>query len=88
MASLYIVAGLVACLVVYLGLVQRAMLSAPPDAVNLTQKRWTKEHMQRRLEEIKSTPIDVKKSLPPKTGRRYIVVGGSGKPSSGLLANL
>ena len=86
MANLYIIGGLLACLVIYLGLVQRAMLSAPPEAINLTQKRWTKKQMQDRLKEIKSAPIDVKKSLPPKTGRRYIVVGGSGKPTFGCSA--
>lgn len=86
MANLYIIVGLLGCLVIYLGLVQRAMLSAPPDAINLTQKRWTKKQMQDRLEEITSAPIDVKKSLPPKTGRRYVVVGGSGELTFGRSA--
>ena len=88
MASLYVIVGLLVCLVIYLGLVQRAMLSAPPDAINLTQKRWTTKQMQERLKELESAPIDVKKSLPPKTGRRYIVVGGSGKPTFGHSINL
>lgn len=60
--------------------VNRTMNTVPPEALKLSPEsnRWTKEHMRETYERVKKNPIDIKKHLPPKLDRRYIVVGGSG----------
>ncbi|OBZ78064.1 3beta-hydroxysteroid-dehydrogenase/decarboxylase isoform 2 [Grifola frondosa] len=51
----------------------------PPQATALSPSRWTAEAIQRTAKELdQSPPALLSDELPPKTGRRYIVVGGAG----------
>lgn len=77
MAVLYTLSGLLVCLVAYIAHLQRSF-NPPSEAVKIAQKRWTVDSIRKRYDEIKDNFTDVKPSLPPKTGRRYVVVGGSG----------
>ena len=52
----------------------------PPEAVALSPKRWTSEDVKRTASSAALTSPSASlfspEELPPKTGRRYIVVGG------------
>ena len=60
--------------------VNRTMRTVPPTALKLSpnSNRWSKEYIRETYERVKKNPVDIKKHLPPKLDRRYIVVGGSG----------
>lgn len=62
----------------YLWHVNRALSGTPDDVASLAGKPYTKEFVRETYERIKKEPIDFKKALPPKTGRRYIITGGTG----------
>lgn len=79
MAVLLYIAGFVVALVAYLWQCDRAISTTHPEAAKLVQKRWTKEQVLEAYKKAESDPIDVRKFLPPKLGRRYIVTGGSGQ---------
>lgn len=49
----------------------------PEDAAALSQ-RWTDEEILDVYTKLQASPVDIPSKLPPKTGRRYIVVGGAG----------
>lgn len=66
-------------LAAYLLHVNHAMAKAPEEALLLSPHRWTVDEVKEAYEEAARNPIDVRASLPPKLGRRYIVVGGSGE---------
>ena len=66
-------------IVAYLWHVNRAMDETPPEALRLCPKRWTPEELKEAYERYEKEPTDVGKYLPQRTGRRYIVVGGSGE---------
>lgn len=80
MAVLLIVAGVVvALLAAYLWQCEQAISTTHPEAAKLASKRWTKEEVQEAYRRAENDPIDVRKFLPKKLGRRYVVTGGSGK---------
>jgi hypothetical protein len=54
------------------------MLSQPAEALALAPHRWTDEEIKAAFKQHCESPLDVKPLLPPKTGNRYIVVGGNG----------
>lgn len=60
--------------------VNRTMRTVPPAALKLSpsSNRWSKEYIRETYERVKKNPVDIKKHLPPRLDRRYIVVGGSG----------
>jgi len=60
----------------YLIHVNVALSGVPGEAKALSPSRFTKEAIFDTYRRLLKKPIKVK--LPPKTGRRYIVVGGSG----------
>ncbi|KAK3388840.1 hypothetical protein B0T20DRAFT_86705 [Sordaria brevicollis] len=70
--------------------VNRTMNTVPPEALKLSPEsnRWSKEHMRETYERVKKNPIDIKKHIPPKLDRRYIVVGGSGLVGGDIVAHL
>ena len=70
--------------------VNRTMNTVPPEALKVSpnSNRWTKEQMRETYERVKKNPIDIKKHLPPRLDRRYIVVGGSGQFSFHKLQSL
>lgn len=83
MAAVVAAIGLSAILAIaWLLRINAAMLSVPEDARRASPHRWTKQQIRDTYEQVKQKPIDFVKHLPPRLGRRYIVVGGSGKPHS------
>ena len=63
---------------IYLNHVNKAMYNVPEEARRQSPHRWTVDQIKAAYKKAVQSPIDVTKSLPPKQGRRYIVVGGSG----------
>ncbi|KAF2755131.1 NAD(P)-binding protein [Pseudovirgaria hyperparasitica] len=54
------------------------MNTTPPEILPLSPNRVTRKEILEAYERVKKSPIDVRKFIPPATGRRYIIVGGSG----------
>lgn len=65
----------------YVRFLNRSFVEAPPEAIGLVQERWTQEQIRAAYKKAQESPTDVKPFLRPKTGRRYIVVGGAGNPT-------
>lgn len=68
-----------AALVLYLWHTNRAISTRPEEASKVTQKLWTSQQIKKAYDKVKSSPVNIEPYLFSKTGRRYIVVGGSGK---------
>lgn len=79
MALLYLAVSFVIAAVLYLYHVNRSMVELPEEARLLSPRRWTADEIKAAYKKNIDNPIDVSKSLPPKQGRRYIIVGGSGE---------
>lgn len=60
----------------YLFHVNCSLTSTPSEVHNISPTRFDKITIKRNYERLLKNPISV--DLPPKTGRRYIVVGGAG----------
>ena len=73
-----ILLGLSFVAVLYAWRLNSLIVSQPREALGLSQKRWTDTEIQAAFREYNDSPLDVKPFLPPKTGNRYIVVGGNG----------
>jgi nucleoside-diphosphate-sugar epimerase len=54
----------------------RALKSSPASAIAFSKERWTPENCRVAAEQLSNAPLSVADQIPPKTGRRYIVVGG------------
>lgn len=52
------------------------IMRLPPEAATFSPKRWTEEDAKQGAKAIREKPVTIDGVLPPKTGRRYIVVGG------------
>ena len=65
--------------VLYLRHVDHAIAVPPPEAIALSPQRWSQEAIAQAAKEMEQFPLSAVPHLPPKTGRRYIVVGGSGE---------
>ena len=64
-------------LVLYIFWNDRRLIQIPPRALYLSPKRHTAVDVHAEAERLASSPpIDDTDKIPPKTGRRYIVVGG------------
>lgn len=64
-------------LAVYIRVNDARLGSIPEDALIFSPKRCTPETIRSTAAAIaKAPPISLRGQLPPKTGRRYIVVGG------------
>ncbi|ESK96342.1 3-beta hydroxysteroid dehydrogenase isomerase family [Moniliophthora roreri MCA 2997] len=75
--------GIVLTLAIYINLNDRAIVQIPQEALAFIQERWTKDDLERvvkHLEGSGTNSLAEKKraQMPPKTGRRYIITGGSG----------
>jgi hypothetical protein len=64
----------------YLHINDKRLSRIPDDALALSAKRCTPENVRSLTAELAESPISSKEQLPPKTGRRYIVVGGVRSP--------
>lgn len=57
----------------------RKLLQLPAEAEAASPKRWTEKEVRRTADALADSPPSLLAGkLPPKTGRRYIVVGGAG----------
>ncbi|KAL4751872.1 hypothetical protein BDW72DRAFT_82436 [Aspergillus terricola var. indicus] len=72
----------------YLNHVNNALYNVPEEARRLSPHRWTADQIKAAYKKAVQSPIDVTKSLPPKQGRRYIVVGGSGLVGNWIISHL
>lgn len=80
-------AGLPLALFLYVRANDAKIATMHPDAVALSPHRWTPEEIKRTAEELEarygaSPSLLTPEELPPKTGRRYIVIGGVSVSSS------
>lgn len=82
MAILLYIAGFTAALIAYLWQCNRAISTTHPEAAKLCQKPWTEQQVKEAYRRAESDPIDVRKVLAPKQGRRYVVTGGAGEFST------
>ncbi|KAF8067715.1 3-beta hydroxysteroid dehydrogenase/isomerase family-domain-containing protein [Lyophyllum atratum] len=80
---------LLAALSLYVRLNNRRLTRLPEEVVALSPQRLTPESVRERAGHLaKSPPITIKEQLPPRTGRRYIVVGGGGFLGGWIVASL
>jgi hypothetical protein len=64
-------------LALYLHINDKRLTRVPEDALIFSSKRCTPETTRALADQLhKSPPISSQAQLPPKTGRRYIIVGG------------
>ncbi|EPQ53633.1 NAD P-binding protein [Gloeophyllum trabeum ATCC 11539] len=84
-----IVSGvLVALLVIYIKQNDRKLMQLPPEAASFNPKRMTAESSREAAERLANQPKLIEDYLPPKTGRRYIVVGGAGFLGGWIVVHL
>ncbi|KAF8994047.1 hypothetical protein BDQ17DRAFT_1331334 [Cyathus striatus] len=86
--SFVVVAASVALLVLYIKFNDARLRSIPEDALSFSPMRCTPEHVRRTARRLAASPISLRDQLPPKTGRRYIIVGGGGFLGSWIAALL
>lgn len=64
-------------LYLYVRFNDNALGSIPARALAFSPKRWTPDDVSALAKQLRSQQaIDITAQIPPKTGRRYIVVGG------------
>ena len=69
--------SLILLLVLYIYWNDRRLIRIPPRALYFSPKRHTAVDIHAEAERLATSPsIDDTEKIPPKTGRRYIVVGG------------
>lgn len=77
MASLlWILLSILSFCYFYLRHNDKRLSTTPNRAIALSSKRWTTHDVQMSYKALRESPITVSEHLPPKTGRRYIVIGG------------
>lgn len=70
----------------YLWHVNRALNGTPKHIEELAVKPFTKDEITRAYDDVKKNGLGFEKALPPKTGRRYVVTGGTGTNPLALLS--
>ncbi|KAJ6590663.1 hypothetical protein DFH09DRAFT_1423573 [Mycena vulgaris] len=80
MAWLWVVAPLLipVLLYLYVQLNDRRLTDVPESALFFSPARVTPEDVHETAARLRESPISIADQIPPKTGRRYIVVGGAG----------
>ncbi|KAJ7757009.1 3-beta hydroxysteroid dehydrogenase/isomerase family-domain-containing protein [Mycena metata] len=68
----------VVLLFLYIRLNDSRLTRIPDGALAFSPTRCTTEEIQTTAARLQATPISIVDQIPPKTGRRYIVVGGAG----------
>ncbi|KAJ7770456.1 3-beta hydroxysteroid dehydrogenase/isomerase family-domain-containing protein [Mycena metata] len=65
--------------VLYIRINDRHLKAIPPNVLPFSPTRCTPESVRKTASRLRdSQPISIAEQIPPKTGRRYIVVGGAG----------
>ncbi|KAJ7152589.1 3-beta hydroxysteroid dehydrogenase/isomerase family-domain-containing protein [Mycena crocata] len=67
-----------ALLYLYTRLNDRRLTYIPKSALSFSPARCTPEDVQKTAARLAKSPISISDQIPPKTGRRYIVIGGAG----------
>ncbi|KAF7366629.1 3-beta hydroxysteroid dehydrogenase isomerase family [Mycena sanguinolenta] len=68
----------IALLALYIRLNDHRLTAIPARALAVSPTRCTPEDVHRDAEKFLQEPVSITDQIPPKTGRRYIVVGGAG----------
>ncbi|KAF1815941.1 putative 3-beta hydroxysteroid dehydrogenase/isomerase family protein [Eremomyces bilateralis CBS 781.70] len=79
---------LLTILFIYLLRVNRALSSLPDEARKLSPHRFTSTEIRECARRLEGRTLDLKDHLPPRTGRRYVVTGGSGFVGGWILRHL
>ena len=79
-----IILGLMVLLATYLWHASRALYYPGPEAAKMASPLWTRDEILQAYEKAERSPRDIT-PLPQKQGRRYIIVGGSGKDMKTFL---
>ncbi|KAJ3515634.1 hypothetical protein NLJ89_g1630 [Agrocybe chaxingu] len=66
----------------------KVMTTVPPDALALSPHRWTVPEIRERAAQVTKQPLNTLPHLPPATGRRYVVIGGSGFVGGRIVLHL
>lgn len=66
----------VALLVLYIRSNDQRLTSIPESVLAVSPTRCTPEDVRLTAAKLQKSPISIGDQIPPKTGRRYIVVGG------------
>lgn len=67
--------------VIYILLNDAKLTRTPPEALAISPERWTPEEVKQQHAAMVDGPASLfEGKLPPKTGRRYIVIGGVSVP--------
>ncbi|KAJ7625003.1 hypothetical protein DFH06DRAFT_1229551 [Mycena polygramma] len=69
---------LVALLILYVRLNDRRLTNIPASVLAFSPTRYTLQDIHETSARLQQSPISITDQIPPKTGRRYIVVGGAG----------
>ncbi|KDQ60162.1 hypothetical protein JAAARDRAFT_152710 [Jaapia argillacea MUCL 33604] len=80
-AVLWTIGSLLALLAIFLQYLRgndKKLSTLPAEALAFSPKRFTNQSVREAFERYQRAPISVADQLPPKTGHRYIVVGGGG----------
>ncbi|KAH7107874.1 NAD(P)-binding protein [Auriculariales sp. MPI-PUGE-AT-0066] len=74
--------------IVYLHLLHLAIQHVPPEAAAASHKRFRDEQVSATAQTLRRNPVNVVPFLGQRTGRRYIVVGGSGFVGGWIVLHL
>jgi len=66
--------ALLACIYVFLN--DRALKRIPKLVQDERDHPWTTKEIRETATRMQEHPVDIRKALPPRTGRRYIITGG------------
>ncbi|KAL2132299.1 hypothetical protein VTI74DRAFT_3962 [Chaetomium olivicolor] len=83
-----VVAAVIGIVLLWLRQVNKGMMAVPEEARKASPRRWTKQELRETYERLKRQPYDFSKLLPPRLGRRYVVVGGSGLVGGDIVLQL
>ncbi|KAJ3732598.1 NAD(P)-binding protein [Lentinula guzmanii] len=72
----------------YISLNDAALTRIPLRVLSLPPVRWRKAEFEAVTEKMKECPPSIEEHLPPKTSRKYIVVGGSGFLGGWIIIHL
>ncbi|KAF8880049.1 NAD-P-binding protein [Infundibulicybe gibba] len=75
-------------LALYIRLHDSRLKRQPPSVLALSPTRWTPDEIKTTAVKLAKSPKSVLDQLPPKTGRRYIIVGGGGFVGGWIVSQL
>lgn len=78
----------VVLLLLYFRHLNRVLGSTPGEAARAAHKPWAEKELRETYQKVKQAPVDVRKHLPPKQSRRYIITGGSGLVGGAIAQHL